>query len=229
MSFFHKLFGNTSAASELQKDMSLRLLQIHEYMAYLGAGTSNADISTDVANICLNAARTVWPRTGLDAWDARPRTIEHFYQTKDGNHILAHVNADHADCFVIILYNVFSARAESYIVFDIGAKYAEPIFVCPFADYEGPATAELIASSIPNLLSSPHPFAILDISDGTFMQTYQDGPDQYTLEHQLVNIQNHYQTLEPVTAEIAIAAFQSYAFGKKEWASRLQWKKIELD
>jgi len=60
------------------------------------------------------------------------------------------------------------------------------------------------------------------------MQVYQDSDGTYGLEHQLVNIANHYRAVDKLTSAQVIAAFKSYAFGKKEWATDIRWEKQDL-
>jgi hypothetical protein len=207
---------------------AMRLLQMHEYLGLLRQGSTSIELDPLVARQGLAAAQEIWADTGLAAWDAQSRHIEEVART-NGGHLLCHVNADHRNCFVIVVIDGVSRRPDSYIVFDIGAQYRGlPTFICPPIDHEGEPTEELIAAAIPKLMSEPNGFAVLDLAPGTYMQTAADGPDQYVLEHQLVTTRCHYRVPRPVDAATVIDAFKSYAFGKFEWASNLRWERMEL-
>jgi len=206
----------------------MRLLQMHEYLGLLRQGSTDVELDPLVARQCLDAAQQIWPDTGLAAWDAQPRRIENIART-NGRHLLCHVNADHRNCFVIVVIDGVPQRPESYIVFDIGAQYrGGPTFICPAVDHEGAPTEELITAAIPKLVSDADGFAVLELAPGTYMQTATDGPDQYVLEHQLVTTRCHYRVPGTVDAATVIDAFRSYAFGKFEWASNLPWERMDL-
>jgi hypothetical protein len=119
-------------------------------------------------------------------------------------------------------------HAANYIVFDIGAEYSQPEYICPSIDYQGPAQRDVILNSIPNLKNHKDPFAILAIADDTYLQTYQNPDGKYDFEHQLVTTKFHYRALGEVNVGEVCDAFISYAFGKKEWATDLTWERIEL-
>jgi hypothetical protein len=208
----------------------MRLLQIHEYLDLFPAdGAHTAEISPAVAQACLQAARNVWTRTGLDDWDDVDRGVRYTAATADGRYLLAHIDADHSNCFVIVVYNLQSLSPESYIVFDIGAEYVDPVLVCPCADYEGPATDELIESCVPRLAThAEEPIIVLDRGHGTYLLAEQKPDGSYVIEHQLVTSKNRYVALAPVSAEAVIAAFKSYAFQVKEWTRAFSWVRVEV-
>ncbi|RNF83822.1 hypothetical protein [Montanilutibacter psychrotolerans] len=208
----------------------MRLLQIHEYLdLFPPDGASTAGISPAVVQTCLRAVETVWARTGLGCWDHVDRGVYYTSATADGRYLLAHIDADHSNCFVIVAYNLRSQLPESYIVFDIGAEYADPVLVCPGADYEGPATDELIETWVPRLAShSEEPIIVLDRGHGTYLLAEQKPDGSYIIEHQLVTSKNRYVALAPVTAEAVIEAFKSYAFKVKEWTRAFRWVRVEV-
>ncbi|HEY4375425.1 MAG TPA: hypothetical protein VGN52_26115 [Burkholderiales bacterium] len=205
----------------------LRLYQLHEHLALLDTGVTRFDPPPSLREACLHAARAIWPLTGLDPWDAFERKAGHCYACGDQAHGYLHVDADHDNCFVIIIFEVKSARPVGWLLFDISAEYREVIYTCPAINYEDEATLAVIEESVPRLLSHRDPYAILDLG-GTYMQALQKGDDAYELEHQLVTTACHYRAAGTLTAAQVIGAFKSYAFGKKEWAREIKWEKMDL-
>jgi hypothetical protein len=206
----------------------MKLLQLHEYLEFLREGTlpGNHQLSPSELDQCMSAAQEIWPDTGLLPWEAAPRTVPHVWKSSDGRLTAAHITADRKDCFLIVFLS--EERPSSYIVFDIGAEYSRMEYVCPSIDYHGPPQREVILNSIPNLKDHEDPFAILAISDGTYIQTYQNPNGTYDLEHQLVTTKFHYRALGDVNVGVVCDAFISYAFGKKEWTTDLTWERIKL-
>ena len=204
----------------------MKLLQLHEYLGLLRAGTGSHELSQNELDRCMSAAQQIWPDTGLLPWESAPRTAAHVWKSNDGRHVAAHITADREDCFLIIFLS--EERASSYIVFDIGAEYSGMEYICPSIRYHGPPQRDVILKSIPNLRNHKDPFAILAIADGTYLQTYQNPNGTYDLEHQLVTTKFHYRALGEVNVNVACDAFISYAFGRKEWTTDLTWERVEL-
>lgn len=205
----------------------MRLLQIHEYLDLLAPDCAHAtEPSPPVADACLAAARRIWSRTGLEEWCAVDRGVR--YTAATGKHLMAHIDGDHSNCFVIVAYDLRTNAPESYIVFDIGSEYEDPVLVCPLADHEGPATEALIESCVPRLASHDEPYIVLDRGYGTYLYASQAPDGAYTLEHQLVTSKNRYVARGPITAEAVIEAFKSYAFKVKEWTTAFTWIRVEV-
>lgn len=204
----------------------MKLLQLHEYLRYLHAGTREHRLSQSELHRCMSAAQEIWPETGLLPWESAPRTVGYAWRSNDGRHTAAHITADRKNCFLIVVLS--EQHFTSYIVFDIGAEYSRPEYICPSIGYRGAAERDVILNSIPNLKDHEHPFAILEIGDGTYLQTYQNPNGTYELEHQLVTMKFHYRALGEVNVGEVCDAFISYAFGKKEWATDLAWERMEL-
>jgi hypothetical protein len=204
----------------------MKLLQLHEYLRFLHAGTGRHQLSQSELDRCMSAAQEIWPDTGLLPWESAPRTVAYVWRSNDGRHTAAHISADRENCFLIVVLS--EGHASSYIVFDIGAEYSEPEYICPSIGYQGPAQRDVILQSIPNLRDHGDPFAILDVGGGTYLQTRQYRNGTYQLEHQLVTTKFHYRALGEVDVGKVCDAFISYAFGKKEWATDLTWERVEL-
>ncbi len=204
----------------------MKLLQLHEYLRFLHAGTGNHQLSRSELDRCMSAAQEVWPDTGLLPWESAPRTVAYPWKSNDGRHTAAHISADIENCFLIVV--LYEEHPSSYIVFDIGAEYSQVEYICPLIGYDGPAQREVILKSIPNLRDHKDPYAILERGDGTYLQAYQDRIGTYELEHQLVTTKFHYRALGEINKGEACDAFISYAFGKKEWATDVMWERVEL-
>ncbi|MDB5803194.1 MAG: hypothetical protein JWN73_516 [Betaproteobacteria bacterium] len=206
----------------------LRLCQLHEHLQLMDTGVESFEPDDTLRDACIEAAQTVWLQTGLSSWDAHPREAQYAYKCGDKLHGYLHINADHKDCFLIVIFELKAARPVGYLLFDIGAEYASPIYVCPAAAFEDEPTPAVIEESIPRLNSHKDAYAVLDRGHGTYMQAYQESSGGYTLEHQLVTPSSHYRVAGGLDAQQVIAAFKWYAFEKKEWARELKWEKMEL-
>ena len=225
MNIFRRIFG---LSDDDMRPQPLRLLQLHEYLPIVGSGVKGYEPDNATRDACLNAATATWRFAGLSKSGARHRAIQHCYKCGDRVHGIAHINSDDDDCFLIIVFNQSTATPVGYLVLDIKADYRKPVYECPLIRFKGEPTASLIETTIPNLTTKKNSYAILDFENGTYMQTCRRSANSFILEHQLANIDNHYEAVGDMTAQQVIAAFKSYAFGKKEWAKDIQWKKMEL-
>lgn len=221
MGLFQSIFKRPAAPP-------LRLYQLHEHLQLMDAGVESMELDDALRDTCIEAAQIVWPQTGLSSWDTHPREAQYAYKCGDKLHGYLHINADHKDCFLIVIFELKAARPVGYLLFDIGAEYASPIYVCPAAAFEDEPTPPVIEESIPRLNSHKDAYAVLDRGHGTYMQAYQESSGGYTLEHQLVTTASHYRVPGELDAQQVIAAFRSYAFEKKEWARELKWERMEL-
>jgi len=210
------------------KEPPLRLYQLHEHLANMAAGPQPFEPGPSLKNACIKAGKNVWRHTGLSRWGSREREAQYFYKYGLGTHGFMHINADHENCFLVIIFDQITSCPIGYLLFDIGAEYTKPIYVCPAIGFEGSPTEEIIETSVPNLMTSKDAFAIMDMGAGTYMQALQTRDNAYRLEHQLVNTANHYEAVSELSAQHVIAALKSYAFGKKEWASDIAWRKVDL-
>jgi hypothetical protein len=204
----------------------MKLLQLHEYLRFLDAGTGRHQLSRNELDRCMSAAQEIWPDTGLMPWESAPRTVAYAWKSNDGRHSAAHISADRENCFLIVVLS--EGHPSSYILFDIGAEYSEAEYICPSIGYQGPAQRDVILESLPNLKDRGDPFAILDVGGGTYLQTRQYRNGTYQLEHQLVTTKFHYRAVGEINTSEVCDAFISYAFGKKEWATDLTWERVEL-
>jgi hypothetical protein len=210
----------------------MRLLQLHEYLALLDGGTDKHPIGDDVSKACLSRAESIWPQLRMSSWTDRPRTIEHVARCRVTGRLLVHVSSDWKDCFLILVVPPHHLpphhlETEGYLLFDIGAEYQEARLVCPAFGLDHVANEPEIRKTIPLLPGARDPFAILEIGEGTYIQTCAEG-GMFDVEHQLVSVASHYRLARRVSAEVVVSLFLSYAFGRKEWAREHVWEKMEL-
>lgn len=204
----------------------MRLLQIQEYLAMLDGGAETAEADDALTTAALAAAESLWPTLQLSAWSDLPRTVETVARCVNTGVRLAHVTADWMNCYLILVFPPEGDQTDSYILFDIGAEYSEITFECPAFGIKSPVSEEMIEEYVPRLQQTDNdPFAILDLGNGSYMQTLAD-PAGYFVEYQLVSLASHYTLPAPVDAETVVSLFKSYAFGKKEWARTHQWNKM---
>ena len=207
----------------------MKQLQVHEYLELLDEGVQSEEASKAVTESAMRVAKSLWSDLRIAVWNAHPRQVELVSRCQESGRQLVHVSADWKNCFLILVFPSQTTDPESFILFDIGAEYNEPLITCPaFGMEDEPVTEHLIEERIPALQQvKENSFAILQTGDGTYIQLYADGPD-YWVEHQLVSLCSHYQLESPVDAETATRLFKSYAFGRKEWAREFTWAKMVL-
>ena len=115
-------------------------------------------------------------------------------------------------------------RPPAHILFDIGGQYRPVTYTDLSTGFVGEPTEQMLADLLPRLREGGTPAAILESGEGSYLQTYQDGPDEFTLEYQLVTPAFHFVAARPVNGQDMLRAFRSYAFGKYEWAKDYDWK-----
>lgn len=203
---------------------ALPLLSFNDYLSLIRGGIQQVGPG-DADKPCLDAAQSIWEHTGLQPWSALPRMVQMRGESNDGRFLLAYVNADRENCYLIVLFDKEKAAPVAHLLHDL-AQYRKPVYYCPYADHDGPADEDLIQNTLPHLMEKDDPFAILEIGPDSYMQTYQDGVDDYQLEYQQVTTSYHFRAVGTVTAAQAIAAFKSYGLGNNEWAGQFKWERI---
>jgi hypothetical protein len=201
----------------------MKQLQLHELLGFLAAGVRQHELSEFERRSALNKARALWPATGLEDWDAHPRSVPYAWMSNDGRHIAPHVTADHENCFVILVQ--CGASDVGWLVYDIGAEYRGAYFVCPSAGIDGPAEREAVLAALPALRDGD--WAVLDRGEGTYLQAFREADGSYVLEHQLVTPRSLYRAASPLDADAACRAFVSYGFERKEWAVDIDWARLD--
>ena len=197
-------------------------LQLKDLLALLDGGAATVTAPADVATRAAHYAARVWSDCRLVG--TPPPTIEYCALTKGSAKHLCHFNAGRKDCFLIVVCAAASDLPEAHILFDIGGQYRSITYTDLSTDFVGEPTEQMLANSLPRLREGGTPAAILESGEGSYLQTYQNGPDEFTLEYQLVTTAFHLVGTGPVTGQDVLRAFRSYAFGKYEWAKDYDWK-----
>ena len=209
----------------------MRQLQLHEYLEYLDESVATQETTPALSASALRIAEEIWPTLRLGEWSEHPREVATVARCESSGKRLVHVSADWANCFLILVFSPELDEVDEFILFDIGAEYSEARLTGPEMNVETTATRSLIEETLPKLQHvDKDPFAILDVGNGTYMQTLYDSEEAgFVVEHQLVSLAAHYKLPKLVDASTVVKLFLSYAFGKKEWARDFVWERIDLN
>lgn len=205
----------------------LRQLPLRDYLELLDGGVTTAEPSPELVRAALRQAEVLWPELKIGEWKQAKQKCDKLAICSDGQQ-LVHVRANRKNCFLILVVPPQQLRATGYLLFDIGAEYAEIKFSCPQFKIEKVAKKFDILQSLPKLPGTRNPFAILGATSGTYLQTYANEDGMFEVEFQLVSTAAHYALVERVDAETVVKIFLSYAFGNKEWAREYAWVKMEI-
>lgn len=197
-------------------------LQLKDLLGLLDGGAATVTVPAAVATQAEHYAARVWRECRL--LGVPPPAMEYCALTKVGAKYLCHFNEGRKDCFLIVVCAVASGLPEAHILFDIGGQYRPLTYTDLSTGFVGEPTEQMLADSLPRLREGSTPAAILESGEGSYLQTYQNGPDEFTLEYQLVTTAFHFVAAGPVTAQDVLCVFGSYAFGKYEWAKDYDWK-----
>ncbi|QDT35930.1 hypothetical protein [Stratiformator vulcanicus] len=89
------------------------------------------------------------------------------------------------------------------------------------------ATDEQIAEALGSMKNDPDSFVIYELRDGTYFQAAIVKSNQYVVEYQVDNLDNHFQAFTTDLATLT-TAFQEYARDDPAWRERYDWQKLEL-
>ena len=205
----------------------MSLLNKLQYLRLMGEPSEKVTPSPEAVTRVLEYSTAVW--TGLDLKKRELTTADIAVVFQHGERSFFHIKAfprKMKDTFLIVVTH--SDGIDGHILIDIAAEYSNPFLDCPSAEFQGIPTPDDIKSMIAQIHpDDDNPFAILNLGDGTYMQTYRMH-DGFHLEHQLVNVASHYEISELATADQVVAAFVSYAFGKNEWLDSFTWQLQQL-
>ena len=70
-------------------------------------------------------------------------------------------------------------------------------------------------------------FAILELTDSTYIQSGLKSGGEYVIEYQQGSLQEHFQAFT-ADADKVIKALQAYAIESDSWQSMFEWQQIEL-
>ncbi len=88
-------------------------------------------------------------------------------------------------------------------------------------------TANEIGAALASLNTEGNSFAVLEVTDGTYIQTALQSDGDYIVEYQDGSPDRHYQAVCRDIARIS-AAFQAYAVDDEAWKSAFAWRRIAL-
>src|SRR5262249_53389680 len=114
----------------------MRQLQLHEYLTLLDGQARTEPPTETICQAALNDAQLIGPILKLSAWTDRKRRVECVANCLATGTRLVHISADWKNCFLILAVPPDQLHAEAYILFDIGAEYAQVRFICPAFDID---------------------------------------------------------------------------------------------
>ena len=198
----------------------MAVLQLKDLLQRLDGGAKSTVLTTDTEVCVTRYAAEVWTSCRLDG--VAPSAIQ--YCARTAADLLCHLNVGRKDCFLVVVCPLAGGPPTGHLLFDIGAEYRPAEYQNLSTGFVGQPTEEMLADSLPRLGEGGTPAAILDCGGGTYLQTYRDAPDRYALEYQLMTTAFHFVAVAPITTRDVQRAFQSYAFGKYEWAREFTWQ-----
>ena len=197
-------------------------LQLKTLLELLDGEARTAVAPDGVAARAGRHAAAVWTDCGLAG--SAPATMEYCARTLVSDKYLCHFNVGRKDCYLVVVCSASTGLPEGHLPFDIGGQYRPVVYSDLSTGFVGEPTAGMFEEQLPRLREGGTPAAILESGEGSYLQTYQDGPDAYTLEYQLVTTAFHFAVSAPVDTRDVLRAFHSYAFGKYEWAREFLWQ-----
>lgn len=204
----------------------MRLFTQLEYMELLTKNATKVVLEALGHAAALDYAGEVWNSLELPTRALKNKDVSAVFQ--HGKLQMIHIKAfsrKMPDTFVIV---IAGKEIEGHILIDLAAEYSEPSLFCPSCDFDGLVKLHQIESMIKKIQPEDQdPFAVLQLADGTYMQTYRES-DGFCLEYQLVNTSSHYTVPELVTQSKVISAMKSYASGDRKWMSSFAWEKQDL-
>jgi hypothetical protein len=88
-------------------------------------------------------------------------------------------------------------------------------------------SADNIEAALNSLHADGNAFAILEVTDMTFMQVLLQPEGTYVIEHRAGAAHRHYQAVTRDLGSV-VNAFQAYAAGDDSWQGAFGWRKIRL-
>ena len=95
--------------------------------------------------------------------------------------------------------------------------------IAPTLKREEEATEANIADIISQLVGRHDPFAILEKTELTYIQTLWT-PEGFDLEYQERDLMHHYQIRPPIPQRDVISVFQVYLRGEEYWKSEFEFR-----
>lgn len=217
------------STSQNRRSARMTLLSKLDYLQLIGGKPRKVSAPVEQIPAILKYAQKVWPKLDLGKRELGPEDIATVQQ--HGQTLLYHLSVDakaQPETFVIVAAEKAGDKPLGHILLDLAAESARPRLVCPtcqFEDFVEPGVLEHLLSQI--FPDDEDPYAILELTDGTYMQTLctEEG---YVLEHQLVNTSSHYEIPDLITLEAVGEAMNSYAMHDNRWLTMFDWQKLDL-
>ena len=149
-------------------------LQLNDLLALLDGGAATVTAPADVAaSVAYHAAR-VWSDCRLIG--TPPPTIEYCAFARDGAKYLCRFNAGRKKA----AFSSWSARRpleyRRRTSSSTSGQYRAIMYTDFATGFVGEPTEQMLADSLLHLREGNTPAAILESGEGTYLQTYQDGP-----------------------------------------------------
>jgi hypothetical protein len=208
----------------------MKLLDIAAYRE-LATGDATAVTATpDAIERVLAYATRVWKQVGL-----APRKLRASDVTRvelRGEVALFHVRAyprKRPDTVLAIAAGADGKRVQGHILIALTRDDELPHLLAPGLGVDVVVTEAELRKHLQSLHAELRdPFAVLTLSDGTYMQTLAEAGGKFVLEHQLVNTSSHYGASANVTRKTVVDAMVSYGFGDGEWIDLVTWRRMRL-
>lgn len=196
-------------------------LQLADLLRLMDEGVDGAAPPRHVASRAAAYAAAAWAECRLPG--AAPGIVAYAPLTRRSGRYLCHFDTGATDQYLIVVCAADGVAVDGCVPVDIGGQYRPVTFEDLSTGFVGEPTEALLAQALPWLRDGGTPAAILDSGEGSYLQTWQNGPDNYELEYQLVTTQFHFAAAGRLGAQDVLEAFRSYAFGRYEWARDVRW------
>ena len=196
-------------------------MQLKDLLELIEGGVEKTDLPPRWADGTAKYAARVWEGCLLPG--PIPSESEYTIRSRTGAKILCHFPTIREGCFLVVVLDDGTGEPEDHLPYDIGGQYRPPVYRDLSTEIEGTAQESRIASSLLDLGKFGTPAAILEFGEGSYLQTWRDGPDEYDLEYQLVTTAFHYVVSRKLRQDEVVWAFLSCANGRYEWAKDFPW------
>ena len=196
-------------------------MQLKDLLELIEGGVEEARLSAEEAEGAARHAARVWEGCLLPG--APPSHSEYTIRTAGGAKTLCHYPAVREGCFLVVVLDGATGVPEDHLPYDIGGQYRPSTYRDLSTESAGTPEESRIASSLLRLGEFGTPAAILEFGEGSYLQTWRDGPDEYDLEYQLVTTAFHYVVPRKLRQDEVVWAFLSCATGRYDWAKEFPW------
>ena len=196
-------------------------MQLKDLLDLIENGVEKTTLREDWAEGAARYAARVWEGCLLP--EPVPTESEYTIRVREGAKTLCHFPAIREQCFLIVVLDGTTGIPEGHLPYDIGGQYRPQMFQDVSTGQEGLPEGAFMATALKQLGEVGTPAAILEFGEGSYLQTWRDSTDAYDLEYQLVTTAFHYVVPRSLTQAEVLAAFDSCANGRYEWAKDFPW------